>query len=135
MNSNNLKNMKQTNENKVIVDDYLLSLLQDHKCTKDELRDLLHLSERRIRFEIQKISLFYPVISYSCSKGYRVVNTSEVVNRANPNEIRREKDEIEHTLHEINSRIKMLKKKEHALIKSLKVLEKCQMKQLKKTTL
>ena len=129
MNSNNLKNMKQTNENKVIVDDYLLSLLQDHKCTKDELRDLLHLSERRIRFEIQKISLFYPVISYSCSKGYRVVNTKEVIKNNDKSEINYEIEEINHTLNELQSRVNMLKKKMYKLIASKKALEKCQMKE------
>lgn len=120
----NLHNLKQTKENKGIVNSYLLSILQNRKHTKEELIGLLHKDERSIRNDIQKISMFFPVISYSNSKGYRVVNTEEVVKRNSPLEISYEIEEIDHTLNEIKSRIKMLKKKEHALIASKRVLEK-----------
>ena len=127
MNNSNLHNIKQTKENKVIVDDYLLSLLQNTNINilKSTLQDLLHKSEREVRQEIQKISLFYPVLSLSSKAGYTVVNTKKLIKEDDQLGIASTIILIKRQLKETNNRIKMLKKKEKPLIAALKVLEKC----------
>lgn len=103
---------------------FLLDDLMERKCTKQELSVLYNVTERNIRKEIAEISLHYPVIAHSKAKGYRICNVKALLEENDRNHINSEIEEIEHTLNEINSRIKMLKKRQRALIGALKVLEK-----------
>lgn len=125
-----LHNVKQTKENKEKFSSILLAPLLKGKCTKKELMEITKWNERRVRQEIQEISLFYPLISYSTAKGYRVVNTPAVIKANDPELAQEEVNEIDHSLRETNKRIKMLKKKQKALIASKKeilknVLQSC----------
>lgn len=103
---------------------YLLDDLKARKCTKQELSVLYNVTERNIRKEIAEISLHYPVISHSKSKGYRICNVDQLLKENNKNKISSEIEELQQCLNEINSRVKMLKKRQRALIGALKVLEK-----------
>ena len=103
---------------------YLLDDLKSRKCTRQELSVLYNVSDRNIRKEIAEISLHYPVISHSKSKGYRISNVDQLLKENDTNKIASEIEEIKHCLNEINSRVKMLKKRQRALIGALKVLEK-----------
>lgn len=121
----NLKDIKQNKENECLYDDYLKELLSERNYTKQELMDLFHTSDRQIRLNIQVLSLFKPVISLSCQKGYHLVNTREIVESGNKDKIQAAMLELKMQLKEDNARIKMLKKRMKPLIASLKVLEKC----------
>jgi sugar-specific transcriptional regulator TrmB len=68
--------------------------------------------------------MYYPIISHSSKKGYRMVDVKKLIEENDRDEINKEIGEIQHTLRELNSRIKMLKKKQKPLIAALKVLEK-----------
>ena len=101
----------------------LIELLQQER-TRSELCALLVLTDSSMRTEVSELACEYPVISYSTKKGYRICNTKKLVKEKNINNINQEIIELRHTLAEINSRIKKLKKRMRPLIASLKVLEK-----------
>ena len=120
----NQHEIKQTKANKEEYYSSLIEPLMEKKMTKHELQLLINLNERDVRKEISEISMFYPVISYSSTSGYRIVNVPKVIKDNDPKEIERNIIEIKKTLKGINNRIKILKKKEKPLIAALKVLEK-----------
>lgn len=103
---------------------FLLDDLLERKCTKQELSILYNITERHVREEIAEISLKYPVISHSKAKGYRICNVKKLLEENDRNHINSEMEEIRYVIAELNSRIKMLKKRQRALIGALKVLEK-----------
>ena len=100
----------------------LIELLQQER-TRGELCALLVLYDSSMRTEVSDLACEYPVISYSTKKWYRICNTKKLVEEKNVNNINQEIIELRHTLAEINSRIKKLKKRMRPLIASLKVLE------------
>lgn len=118
------KNIKQSKVNKSRFNSILLEPLLDRLYTKQELKELYKFGERYVRDEISRISMFYPVISHSQIKGYRICNVKKLLEEDNEDSINNEINDISHTLNEINSRIKMLKKRQKPLIAALKVLEK-----------
>lgn len=103
---------------------FLLDDLLERKCSKQELSILYNVTERNIRKEIAEISLHYPVIAHSKAKGYRISNVKKLLEENDRNHINSEMDEIRYVIAELNSRIKMLKKRQRALIGALKILEK-----------
>lgn len=114
-------NIKQTKANKEKFDSFLMDDLVKGVCFKDDLKFKYNYSERGIRNEIQRISMFFPVISCSRRKGYRIINVEETIKN---NKQQEEINEINLTLHELNCRIKQLKKRMKPLIAAKKVLEK-----------
>lgn len=118
------KNIKQSKVNKIRFNSIFLEPLLERLYTKQELKELYKFSERYVRDEISRISMFYPVISHSKTKGYRICNVKKLLEEDNEVNINNEINEISHTLNEINSRIRMLKKRQKPLIGALKVLEK-----------
>jgi uncharacterized coiled-coil protein SlyX len=100
----------------------LIELLQQER-TRSELCALLVLNDSSMRKEVSELACEYPVISYSTKKGYRICDTKKLIKENNQKEIELEINELRHTLAEINSRIKKLKKRMRPLIASLKVLE------------
>lgn len=114
-------NIKQTKENKEKFESELLEDLLLGTCFKEDLRSKYNYSERGVRTELQRISMFYPVVSCSRRKGYRIVNVEEAIENKKQQE---EINEINLTLHELNCRIKQLKKRMKPLIAAKKVLEK-----------
>lgn len=92
--------------------------------TRKELCEIYGRCDEGTRREIRLISMYYPIISYSTKKGYRMVDVKKLLEGKEQDKIDKEIGEIWHTLREINSRIKMLKKKQKPLIAALKVLEK-----------
>ena len=115
--------MNENKQTKEQFDSYLLDDLLERKCTKQELSVLYNINERNIREEISKISMHYPVISHSQTKGYRICNVDEVLKSNSFNKINSEIEEIEHCIKEINSRIKELHKRKMPLLMSLQKLK------------
>ena len=119
-----MKDFKQTKENKEKFNCVLIEPLLEKNCTKQELKDNFNFLDRRLREKISEISMFYPVIAHSRKKGYRISNIERLLNENSVDHIKSEIEEIKVCLHEINSRIKFLKKRQKPLIAALKVLEK-----------
>lgn len=115
------KNIKQNKENKEKFYSVLVEPLLKEICNKEDLMFTYNYSERGVRKEIQEISMFFPVISYSKQKGYRIIDVEKCINE----EICLEEiQEINCVINELQSRIVMLKKKMKPLIACKKVLEK-----------
>lgn len=93
----------------------------DDISAKQDLAGLLHTSERAVRKEISDISMYYPVISSSKQKGYRL---AKAIDKLNDDELKQEIAEIERTIAETKSRVTILKAKMKPLIAYLKVAEK-----------
>lgn len=55
---------------------YVIELMKTRFVQKEELMDLFHMSDRSVRQLVQSIKMFYPVISSSNFKGYKIA-TSE----------------------------------------------------------
>lgn len=119
-----MKDFKQTKENKEKFNCILIEPLLEKRYSKKELCLLFGYKDRNLRKEISETSMFYPVIANSRKKGYRISNVEKLLNENNINHINSEIEEIKVCLHEINSRIKFLKKRQKPLIAALKVLEK-----------
>lgn len=119
-----MKKIKQTKENKRNFKSYLLNDLKERNYTREELVNKYGKTDSAIREEVGRISMFYPIISHSKKKGYRICNVKELLEENDTNHINSEIEELKHTINELNSRIKMLKKRQRALIGALKVLEK-----------
>ena len=100
----------------------LIELLQ-HERTRAELCDLLKLDDSSMRKEVSALACELPVISYSTKKGYRICDVKKLIEENDQDKINEEINELRHTLAELNSRIKKLKKRMRPLIASLKVLE------------
>lgn len=115
-----MKEIKQNKENKEKFYSRLIEPLLIETQDKKDLMDQYGFSERGARYEIQMISMFYPVISNSKNKGYRIVDVEKAINE---NSQQQEIFEINVTLSELQSRIKMLKKRMKPLIATKKVLE------------
>ena len=99
----------------------LIELLQQER-TRSELCALLVLTDSSMRTEVSDLACEYPVISYSTKKGYRICDVDKVLKTQDQDKINEEIKEIRHTINELNSRIKQLKKRQRPLIKALKIL-------------
>lgn len=115
------KNIKQNKENKEKFYSVLVEPLLKENWIKEDLMFTYNYSERGVRKEIQEISMFFPVISYSKQKGYRIIDVEKCINEETCLE---EIQEINCVINELQSRIVMLKKKMKPLIATKKVLEK-----------
>lgn len=116
----NKKIIIQTKENKEKFESYLMNPLLEKVCTKEELISRFGFSDRAIRNEIQEISMFFPVISNSKNKGYRIVDVEKAIKN---NKQEEEINNINLTLGELQSRINVLKRKMNPLIATKIVLE------------
>lgn len=113
-------NIKQTKENKEKFYSVLVEPLLKETCNKEDLMITYNYSERAVRLEIQKISMFHPVVSNSSSKGYRIVDVDKAIKENKQDE---EIDAINRTINELQARIRNLKKRMKPLIACKKVLE------------
>lgn len=117
-----LRNVRQDKETKdnIGLDVSIINLLKYNKVSRKDLREIMSLTDSIAREEVRKIALFYPVISYTGSDGYSIVNTKEITEENYLETIY----EINKTIAEQQSRIKVLKKRMKPLIACKKVLEK-----------
>ena len=114
-----LRKMKQTNEAKALFTSPMLSLLNDNEVmTKPQLSEKLNISERMVRNEIARCAMYYAVIATSDKSGYRLAKKIEELSGES---LLQELEEVEHQIHEVNSRIKCLKKRLKPLIAYKKV--------------
>lgn len=88
----------------------------DNNIPKDLniLKEETKLCKRHIRQQISDISMYYPVISNSKQKGYRIAKKIDELNTLD--ELIEERKKVEITINEINSRIAILKGKLKPLI-------------------
>lgn len=115
-----LRKMKQTREAKENFSSPIMNLLFMTR-TKQELSELLGISERAVRDEISQCSMYYAVIATSDKSGYRL---AKAIKGLDDEALLEELNEVNHAIHEISSRIKCLKKRLKPLIAYKKVAEK-----------
>jgi len=96
-------------------------LRSDKVVYKQDLQKMFNISERKVRLQISKISMYYPVISKSCQKGYRLAKPIDTLNKE---DLQLEVKEVNHVLKELQSRVIQLKAKMKPLIAWKKVAEK-----------
>lgn len=95
-------------------------LLERH--TKEELQEILHCSNRKVREIIAECSMHYPIIAISeKGSGYRRAKSIDSLTGV---DLAQEITMVERTLKEHKSRVKCLKKKMKPLIAWLKVAQK-----------
>ena len=116
-----LRKMSQTQLAKSKFQSDMLPLLKDGIKTKAELQELLNTGERFVREEISRCSMYYPVLATSDKSGYRLAKN---INDLEDEKLLEELEEINHSIHEISSRIKCLKKRLKPLIAYKMVAEK-----------
>ena len=88
--------------------------------TKQQLVELTGLSDRGIRKQIQDISKYYGVISFSAQKGYRLANP----NLTDEELIRKELNDIQHAINEDKKRADEILARVWRKVAVAKVLEK-----------
>ena len=95
-------------------------LLERH--TKEELQEILHCPNRKVREIIAECSMHYPIIALSKkASGYR---RAKNIDQLSGVELEEEMQVVERMLREHKSRIKCLKKKMKPLIAWLKIAQK-----------
>lgn len=115
-----LRKMSQSKAAKDNFESPVLDLLREVR-TKQELSEILGISERAVRDEISQCSMYYPVIATSDKSGYRL---AKAIKGLDDEALLEELNEVNHAIHEISSRIKCLKKRLKPLIAYKKVAEK-----------
>lgn len=114
-----LRKMSQSKAAKDNFESPVLDLLREVR-TKQELSELLGISERAVRDEISQCSMYYAVIATSDKSGYRL---AKAIKDLDDEALLEELNEVNHAIHEISSRIKCLKKRLKPLIAYKKVAE------------
>lgn len=76
-----------------------------HVFTRDELCATLNYSDRGIRHSLEKMANYYPVISFSSSKGYRFFRFDE---STSADDLKSMYEDTGHALAELESRIESL---------------------------
>lgn len=88
--------------------------------TKQQLVELTGFDERSVRKQIQDISKYYGVISFSAQKGYRLANP----NLTDEELIRKELNDIQHAINEDKKRADEILARVWRKVAVAKVLEK-----------
>lgn len=115
-----LRNIPQTKEAKEKYVNPLINELRIRTITRDELKAMLACSDPRARQEISEISMYYPVLSSSSRKGYRMAKSIDDLKTIE--EMNEEYNLVNQSINEICSRIDVLNKKLKPLIAYQKVL-------------
>lgn len=118
------KKYPQTNEAKESFTSPLLVYIQsrteenpNYIFTKEELIESLQSEDREVRREMEKVANFYPIISLSKRKGYRLGSFSEKTTTAELAELY---EDTTHAIRELESRVQCLQARMKPLI-ALKV--------------
>ena len=88
--------------------------------TKQQLVELIGFDERSVRKQIQDISKYYGVITFSAQKGYRLANP----NLTDEELIRKELNDIQHAINEDKKRADEILARVWRKVAVAKVLEK-----------
>ena len=119
-----MRDLPQTKKAKKMYYSPIIDLLlsPDGKSkTKAELMEKLNCGDRVLRRTIAECSCYYPILALSNQTGYRRVRDIETLT---DEELKKEYEEVEHQIEEYKSRIDCLRKKQHTLIKWVKMAEK-----------
>lgn len=121
------KKYQQTEEAKELFKSPLLAYIQSvvsenprHVFTKEELIETSQLSDRAVRDQMERIANFYPIISFSDRKGYTYGHFKG--NESNQ-DLALLFDDVNHAIHEINSRVECLNARLKPLIALQEVLK------------
>lgn len=117
-----LRNISQSKEAKEKYVNPLINELRIRTITRDELQFMLACSDAQARHEIAEISMYYPVLSSSKRKGYRMAKNIDTLTTVE--EMTEEYEVVNQSINEILSRIDVLNKKLKPLIAYQKVLGK-----------
>lgn len=117
-----LRDIPQTKEAKEKYVNPLINELRIRTITREELQVMLACSDVQARQEIAEISMYYPVLSSSKRKGYRMAKSIDTLTTVE--EMAEEYDLVRGSINEIISRIDVLNKKLKPLIAYQKVLSK-----------
>lgn len=98
--------MNENNLNGELIYETILGQNQ----TKDYLRQVLNLSDRGLRLEIQQLAKKYPVITYSSKKGYEILDVKNLL-EGEQKQIEEAIIKITKTLKDYYTRIKALKER------------------------
>lgn len=102
--------------------EYIYNLVPtDRFITRQELVNIVGISDRAIRNIISDIRKEHTIISLSSGKGYRKCKPTDDMTEE---EIKLEYEIMKHAINENNSRIKEIKKNMRSQIARLKILEK-----------
>lgn len=112
-------NISQTKKAKAEYQSPIIDILLE-RSTKEELMKILHCSERAARNIISGCSMHYPIIANSKTPGYR---RAKPIDDLDAEELEKEICEVDITINELMSRIKILKRKLKPLIAWKKVAE------------
>lgn len=105
-------NMNYQKKKELITKRYesIIELLKEGNQYKNDLREKFKYTERGIRRVLSEISFYYPVIAHSKNKGYRIASDDDLV-------------EAQHTINELLSRCKEIKRKCKPLVAYIKEKE------------
>lgn len=84
-----------------------------HIFTRDELAAHLNCSDRKVRREVEKLANYYPIISVSSKQGYRLGSFDD---KSSYETLKSLKEDVRHTLAELQSRIESLQARMKPLI-------------------
>ena len=116
-----LSKVEQTRQAKQSYNHEIINILLE-RHTKEELKDILHCSDRVVREIVAECSMHYPIIALSeKDSGYR---RAKDINSLSGQDLLNEIEIVQRVINEHKSRIKCLKKKLKPLIAWLKVAEK-----------
>ena len=97
------------------------SINYNKDITRKDLIEQFNISDGAIRREVAKIANYYPVLSHSGKKGYRLAKRIDLSSKE---ELLEEMEIVKRVLAEDNSRIRQLKARQKPLIAWLKIAEK-----------
>lgn len=118
-----LSKIEQTKKAKLQYEHPIINILEN-RCSKQNIMDVLHCSERQAREIVAECSMHYPIISYTAKGvGYR---RARRIDSLTEQELSLEIQEVSRTIQNLNSRIKCLKKRLKPLIAWKKVAMKKQ---------
>lgn len=116
-----LSNVLQTKKAKEKYNHPIVDILLE-RHTGEDLEQILHCSNRKVREVIAECSMHYPIIAISeKASGYR---RAKDLNNLTGDELIKEMAIVRRTISEHSSRVKCLKKKMKPLIAWLKIAEK-----------
>lgn len=95
---------------------YMLSVLSyepEHLFTREELREVLQMSDRQVRKEMERIANYHPLIATSNRKGYKLALFSDTDSKEDMIALLRE---VEHEIAELSSRVNSLYARMNPLI-------------------
>lgn len=107
-----LSKISQSNESKEEFESIILEYLK-YGSSREDLVEITGWSDHTVRNEVSKCAMFYPVLSHSSKRGYRIARDSRDLTEQ---ELAEEKKNVRMALNELMSRVQVLNKRMKPLI-------------------